>query len=239
MPMFELDFKIRHACNLGNISSDFPSIKILKWCNNGREVIELVGGTEKDYSRVVKTISEITDVIEEMSDGHKVHLITRTCSCGIEDLVGKSVEETGLLPILPIVFRKGWEYHRIIALRHDDINALLEQFKDQSFFPVVLRKVVFNGFSGSSMTFTADTLFSDLTEKQMDALLTAYRHGYYKLPRDSDIQTIAAERRVARTTFQEHLKKAENKLVSSLAPHIHAWFHLHGGKGQQINEWSH
>lgn len=236
MSMFELDFKIRHACTLGEISSDFPSIRILKWCNNGREVIELVGGGNEDYSRVVEIISGITDVIEEMSDGHKVHLITRTHSCGIEDIVGKGVEETGLLPISPIVFRKGWEYHRVIALRHNDINKVLERFKSQSFFPVVLRKVIFNGFSGSSMTFTADTLFSDLTEKQMDALLTAYRHGYYKLPRDSDIQTIAAEKQVARTTFQEHLKKAENKLVSSLAPHIHAWFHLHGGKGQQINE---
>jgi len=234
--MFELDFKIRHACTLGEISSDFPSIRILKWCNNGREIIELVGGADGDYLRVVEIISGITDVIEEMSDGHKVHLITRTCSCGIEDIVGKGVEETGLLPISPIVFRKGWEYHRVIALRHNDINKLLERFKNQSFFPVVLRKVIFNGFSGSSMTFTADTLFSDLTERQVDALLTAYRHGYYKLPRDSDIQTIAAEKQVARTTFQEHLKKAENKLVSSLAPHIHAWFHIHRGKGQQIND---
>jgi len=236
MSMFELDFKIRHACTLGEISSDFPSIRILKWCNNGREIIELVGGADGDYLRVVEIISGITDVIEEMSDGHKVHLITRTCSCGIEDIVGKGVEETGLLPISPIVFRKGWEYHRVIALRHNDINKLLERFKNQSFFPVVLRKVIFNGFSGSSMTFTADTLFSDLTERQVDALLTAYRHGYYKLPRDSDIQTIAAEKQVARTTFQEHLKKAENKLVSSLAPHIHAWFHIHRGKGQQIND---
>jgi len=70
------------------------------------------------------------------------------------------------------------------------------------------------------VSLTADALFSDLTEKQMDALLTAYSHGYYRLPRKSDIQTIASRKRVPRTTFQEHLKKAENKLVVSLVPYI-------------------
>lgn len=37
----------------------------------------------------------------------------------------------------------------------------------------ILRKVDFDGFIASSLTLTADALFSDLTEKQMDALLTA------------------------------------------------------------------
>jgi len=40
------------------------------------------------------------------------------------------------------------------------------------------------------------------------------------LPRKTDVQTIASRRRVPRTTFQEHLKKAENKLVSSVIPYI-------------------
>jgi len=42
----------------------------------------------------------------------------------------------------------------------------------------------------SSLTLTADAPFSDLAEKQMDALLTAYSHGYYRLPRKTDVKTI-------------------------------------------------
>jgi len=67
---------------------------------------------------------------------------------------------------------------------------------------------------------TADFLFSELTEKQMDTMLTAHRHGYYNLPRNSDVQTIATKEKVPRTTFQEHLKKGENKLVAALVPYM-------------------
>lgn len=55
----------------------------------------------------------------------------------------------------------------------------------------ILRKVDFDGFIASSLTLTADALFSDLTEKQMDALLTAYSNGYYSLPRKANVQDIS------------------------------------------------
>ena len=54
----------------------------------------------------------------------------------------------------------------------------------------------------------------------MHAMLTAFRYGYYNLPRNADLQTIAAKEKVPRTTFQEHLKKAENKLVAALVPYV-------------------
>ncbi|MFW9800896.1 MAG: hypothetical protein ACFFD9_10695, partial [Candidatus Thorarchaeota archaeon] len=152
MPMFELDFKIRHACTLGNISWDFPSIRILKWTNNGREVMELAGVASSDGVKIVRRISEAAEVMEKMSDGQKIHLITAACSCVVEEILKKGVGETSLLSISPTVFRKGWEYHRVIALRQDGINMLMDRLKERSFFPVILRKIPFNGFSGGSMT---------------------------------------------------------------------------------------
>jgi len=48
------------------------------------------------------------------------------------------------------------------------------------------------------------------------ALLAAHKNGYCMLPRKADVQAIAAKERVPRTTFQEHFKKAENKLLGAL-----------------------
>jgi hypothetical protein len=59
----------------------------------------------------------------------------------------------------------------------------------------------------------------------MEAVLTAHRHGYYNLPRNADVKTIAAKVKVPRTTFQEHLMKGENKLVTALVPHIKLFTH--------------
>jgi predicted DNA binding protein len=105
------------------------------------------------------------------------------------------------------------------------LKELLQRLEESGWLFEILRKVPFDGFIGSSLTLTADALFSGLTEKQIDALLTAYRNGYYMLPRKADVQTIASKERVPRTTFQEHLKKAENKLVAALAPYIQLFNH--------------
>jgi predicted DNA binding protein len=54
----------------------------------------------------------------------------------------------------------------------------------------------------------------------MDALMTAYAQGYFRFPRGSDLQAIASKEKISRTTFLEHLKKAENKIINALIPYI-------------------
>jgi len=83
-----------------------------------------------------------------------------------------------------------------------------------------LHKSLFKGFIAGSSVVNADAVFSNLTQKQVDALLVSYNHGYYRIPRKSSLSSIARNRRVARTTFEEHLRKAENKLVTNLIPYL-------------------
>ncbi len=50
----------------------------------------------------------------------------------------------------------------------------MQRLEAKGFVFDVVRKVPFDGFIASSLTLTADALLSNLTEKQTDALLTAY-----------------------------------------------------------------
>lgn len=72
-------------------------------------------------------------------------------------------------------------------------------------------QVPFDGFVASSLTLTVDALFSDLTEKQMDAFLTAYSNGYYKLPRKADVTTIASKGECREQHFKNVWKKPRIK----------------------------
>jgi hypothetical protein len=100
------------------------------------------------------------------------------------------------------------------------MDRFFQRLEDKRFTYKILRKVPFDGFLASSLTLTADALFSNLTDKQADSLVTAYRYGYYRLPRAADVKAIASKKRIPRTTFQEHLRKAESKLITSLIPYI-------------------
>jgi predicted DNA binding protein len=59
-----------------------------------------------------------------------------------------------------------------------------------------------------------------MTTMQLNALATSMALGYYQLPRRTSTGRMAESLRVPRTTFQEHRKKAESKLMAALAPYV-------------------
>jgi predicted DNA binding protein len=52
-----------------------------------------------------------------------------------------------------------------------------------------------------------------LTSKQMNAMKLAIEEGYYTIPRKTNIQTLAKKMKLAFSTFQNHIRKAESKLI--------------------------
>ncbi|MGB9622753.1 MAG: helix-turn-helix domain-containing protein [Candidatus Bathyarchaeia archaeon] len=212
--------KVSHDCPFCNISRKFSSMKMFAWCNREHEVIEIVTDYVEGYLSVKKEVSKLGEIVEESSGVGKVHLFTKKCFCAMENSIIMNIDSLNLLHISPVIYEGGWEYHRIIAFRHEDLKNLLDRLQGQGLDFEILRKVPFDGFIASSLTLTADALFSDLTDKQMDAVLEAYNKGYYSIPRKADVLAIANLKGIPRTTFQEHLRKAENKLISSLIPYI-------------------
>ena len=231
MSIFEVEFKIRHECRLGGISVRHPQSRIKTWKIGNREIIEILPKNQGDCSSAVEEIAQLEGIIGVFEEENNGYVISKVSPCQVEKMVDECVEEFGIVPIDPVIFTGGWQYHRIVVFDHDDINKILARFEESCFMPWILRKVPFRGFSESHMTVTTESLFSDLTEKQTNALLVTYSHGYYKIPRDADLQTIADRTGISRTTFQEHLKKAENKVMNSLVPHVHTWHHFSGSRG--------
>jgi hypothetical protein len=234
MPLFEVVFKVTHDCPFGNISRKFPSLKMFEWCNREHEVLEVIVEDHEEYAAVMEELSKLRGIIGKSSDRDKVHLVMKTCYCSLENSVTRNIDACNLLHVAPVIYEQGWEYFRVIAFKHEDLEELLQRLDEKGFEFEILRKVPFDGFIASSLTLTADALFSDLTAKQIGALLTAYKNGYYRLPRKADVTEIAFKERVPRTTFQEHLKKAENKLVAALVPYIQLFNHAPLEKRQSL-----
>ena len=55
----------------------------------------------------------------------------------------------------------------------------------------------------------------DLTDRQHDALVRAFSAGYFDWPRDVDGDELAGSMGVCRSTFHQHLRAAEKKLVAA------------------------
>ncbi|MDY6789200.1 MAG: helix-turn-helix domain-containing protein [Candidatus Nanohaloarchaea archaeon] len=53
----------------------------------------------------------------------------------------------------------------------------------------------------------------DLTDRQRKAMKMAVRHGYYSQPRATDLKELAGIMGVSYSTFQSHLRKAEERTI--------------------------
>lgn len=220
MSLFEVVFRARYENPLGDITRDNPSVKIFQWCNDKHDIMELIMQRKEDYDQVRDAMTKAVEIVDEIHNGANTHIITQMCSCGGPNTVQGYLGDPSLLLIPPIAFENGWEHLRLIAFKHENVKKLLDKLREDGFEVEIIRKKPFDGYIASSLTLTTDALFSGLTEKQVHALLTAFAQGYFRYPRGSDLQTIASKENVSRTTFLEHLKKAENKIITALIPHI-------------------
>jgi predicted DNA binding protein len=55
-----------------------------------------------------------------------------------------------------------------------------------------------------------------LTEKQRKIIISAYRLGYYDVPRKMHSEKLANRMKLSRATLVEHLNKAERRLLSRI-----------------------
>ncbi|MFW9963001.1 MAG: helix-turn-helix domain-containing protein [Candidatus Sifarchaeia archaeon] len=220
MSLFEVVFRAKYDNPISEITEDNPSVKIFQWCNDKYDIMELIMQKQEDYDQIRGDMSRAVEIIDEIHNGGNTHVITRMCACGGPGTVQNYLKDPTLLLIPPIAYEGGWEHLRLIAFRHERVKKLITKLREDGFEVEIIRKKPFDGYIASSLTLTTDALFSGLTDKQVNALLTAYAQGYFRFPRGSDLQTIASKEKISRTTFLEHLKKAENKIITALIPHI-------------------
>jgi predicted DNA binding protein len=222
MSLYDVKFKIMFNDDYSKLTRKYPSLKIFFWCNSIYDVIELFVDNPKDYPSIRKEIPHSCSLIEEESDEDRFHLVVKNCSCCKDENSVDSIGEdlNNILLLSPVIIENGWEEHHAIVFDHKDFEELMDRLEEKGHVVKVVRKVPFGGTIAGLTPLTRSTLFPTLTEKQASALLTAHRSGYYKLPRTADVKTIAAKQKIARTTFQDHLRKAECKVISTMIPQI-------------------
>ena len=100
------------------------------------------------------------------------------------------------------------------AADFDLLQAVVGEFRER--YPSVdIQRLVRE--SGDAET--RDTVFVDrgrLTDRQFEALSTAYRMGYFRRPRAANASEVAAELGVAPATLHEHLAAAQSKVLGDL-----------------------
>jgi len=224
--MFEVTFRAKHECPYVKFSEKHPDVRMVQWCNRRVDVLEIECRDIEMFNRIGADLQNLLlwkggRVLGKSFGDKNIQVITKTCrDIRISPSISGVVEKNSCLEIQPVTYDNGWETHRIMGFRERDYKKL---FKDlESLGPVeVLDKSVYPEKSMiDTFAVSLSSVFRALTVKQVEAIASALELGYYQVPKKVSTEKLAEKNGVPRTTFEEHLRKAESKVLRALAPFI-------------------
>jgi len=214
MSLYEASFRVKHECPYREISEEYPDLTIREWYLSDCQVIEITApGSPTD--ELLDQIDRLGTILHESVDESGLHVVTQSCLCSLEDSIIERFEKYNCLYQPPTVHRQGWEHYTVIAFDEDDVRKLLHDLETDRDVEVLSKTAITEQQIPHSMLAPVDQLFEDVTERQMAALRLALESGYYEQPRKTSLRELADLTAVARSTYEEHLRKAENKLLTN------------------------
>jgi len=224
--MFEVSFRVRHACPYVRFSLKHPQVRVVEWCNLKTDVLEIGCPDIETFTRIEPDLKEMLSwggsrVLKKNFFERNLQVIVKTCrDSKISPSVSGVLEKNSCLEIPPIVYLGGWEEHKVVGFRERDYKKLFQALSDLGQVEILRKKALAERSIRDSFVISLSSVFSELTEKQLDALLSALDYGYYQVPKKMTAEEIARKHNVPRTTYEEHVRKAESKILRAMAPYV-------------------
>ena len=223
MTYYELSFKLQHDCPYSHFSKNHPSAVISHWCNWSRDVLEIFHRDLRSR-RVQQEIREMfksidSKIIRTSRTISNLQVVIQHCACDkLPPPTLPTIEKRNCLNLQPMVYTDGWEWYHVVAFSQRDIKSLFRDLKHCK-VEVTSRRSISEEFVHDNLLISTSSLLGDLTRKQTNALLIALDNGYYNLPRRATALEISKRLGIPRTSFVDHLRKAQNKVIQAVGPY--------------------
>jgi predicted DNA binding protein len=224
MTHYELTFKLQHDCPYNNFSKQYPTTLVSHWCNWSRDVLEIAYNNPEP--RVRRAVREMlkkigSKIIETPHSSPSSYLVLQHCACDkLPPPTLPTIEKRNCLNLQPMIYTGGWEWYRITAFTERDVKNLFKDLEKDCTVEVTSRRTISENAVHDSLLVSTRSLYGDLTRRQARALVTALDSGYYNLPRSVTAEAIARRLRIPRTSFTDHLRKAENKVIQAVGSYM-------------------
>lgn len=160
---------------------------------------------------------EMADVLTE----HRVLEQAETwavvrCGCPPYGSTDK-IRSLGCSVVYPIIEVGSDIHYTVVAPSRDRLRASVERLEEEEGATVDVGRVSEVHGDAIDVNVSLSSLTGQLTPRQLEALLLAVKHGYFETPRRVEAEDLAEQLGIGRSTFQEHLRKAEQALLGRFA----------------------
>jgi predicted DNA binding protein len=226
MALYETTFRLQHDCPLNDLSKQHPGLVMSSWCNSETDVLEITADIPADLEFLQNDLKPLeralkTKILRRSNSNRNVQIVIRHCGCThIPAPVSPVFEKNNCLELQPALYRGGWEYYRVISFSERDMRKVFATLEPYCKLEIISRRAMQSGAVKEIMLVSTTALFGGLTRKQVQALVFALENGYYHVPKKVTTEEMASKLKLPRTTYEEHLRKAEGKVLRSMAPYL-------------------
>ncbi len=214
----ETRVEVRHTCCFSRFSSMFPRSKMALWSPGSADVLRVDSPDPQellDVLRAARRDLRARDVEQGRTDA--IMFLPCQTSWHRSPSVAAIADRNGVWLLLPIVFRDGAETYRVIAPNRTLLRRFLNDLKGTSRI-VVLSHRTRGQFSAADLGAPAVELLEGVTSRQQETLAIAFEGGLLEIPARRTMDSMARLQGVSRSTFGEHLRKAQGRLLRNVYP---------------------
>lgn len=208
---------VKHDCPYCVLTERYPGLRITTWDNTSTHVA-VVTGEDDELEGFQKELAGFLPyaTVSKQCCGLEVVIKNRDCD---PNAVTALIDKSECWAAQPTVAQGGWEKYLIFSWDKGNIQRLVESIRAnhgtvrlESFHQVSLPSFT------REMLVPVESLLHDLTPKQSEVLALAIRRGYFDSPARISADEMARVAGLSRSTFMEHLRKAEGKLLINVLP---------------------
>lgn len=216
----EISLKIKNDCEFSDLSDLLGKKQFFTFCNNFYDLIMVEGEITNEDANIVKHKFGLDSEVSYTSNKNSlINYLIMDCSCEntwpvAQDIILKNYG----IPITPIKYEKGWQYHRFVCLDKTSVSKILAELKENYEIEIIFTKD--DDFYGplGSHGLAVTQFFDSLTKSQLSLLLNVYKEGYYKIPRNVKLNDIASSLGISRYAVESRLRRGENTIMDMVLP---------------------
>ncbi len=219
--MDEITIESENDMLFNKLSKDFPDIKFYRWCNSTVDFLEFIiddTSTEKLQDSLRKAVNGVGSTILSYNLNDSRLSVMMACRCSIHNSTIRIVESESCMWKAPVSYWNGRE--RITVYSPDEIRSknVFNSISSRGPASIIQKKAMkMEGFV-NGFNISLEDVFGELTQRQIESMKKAIDSGYFNFPRRVHLESIARSMGLSRSTYQEHLSVALERIMSGVGP---------------------
>ncbi len=226
--MEEIELALTNSTPFTALSREFPDLLIFRWCSSIIDYVEMYGPEDRIQKASIR-LKEVTEsihsfvVTEDVLEDRSSTAIS--CRCNLLNSTIRLAESMNLLWEAPAIYEKGEEKLRLISFSSTEFGSFYGKVASQGTTRIIRKKKIEPDSLRDVYSISLKDIFGDLSTKQAKYLKEAIGKGMFSSPRRLRVEDMARNNGLSKSTMQEHLRKAENKLIRSVEPYLALYLH--------------